>query len=104
MVQASPSPDIANVVKQLNSAKTILDTIPRLQPVKPSGQSQQNCFNQTYSGSTCPQSTIETFMSNLNIFKNANDTFITCLNTTNNNQYSILLGKLQNIQLLINQL
>jgi hypothetical protein len=89
--------NIADSIVQLKSAITTLDKIP-------SGQLQQNCFNQTYVGSVCPQSVIETFSVNMNVFKNANNSFVTCLESTRNTQYGTLLGKLKQIQSLLDQL
>jgi hypothetical protein len=65
---------------------------------------QQNTFNQTYSQSICPQSTIENFAASLTIFKNAIDTFIQCLERTNNPHYYNLIQKLKNIQTSMNNL
>lgn len=56
---------------------------------------QQNTFNQTYSQSICPQSTIENFMASLTVFKNAVDTFVLCLERTNNPHYHNLIQKLK---------
>jgi hypothetical protein len=65
---------------------------------------QQNCFNQSYKNTNCPQSIIETYTASLNTFNNANNTFIGCLEATNNQQYSSLLDKLKKIQSLVAQL
>ena len=65
---------------------------------------QQNAFNQTYVQSICPQSTIETFAASLTIFKNAINTFIQCLERTNNPHYDTLIQKLKGIQTSMNDL
>jgi hypothetical protein len=89
--------DVVDAITQLKSAITTLDKIPQ-------GQLQQNCFNQNYIGSVCPQSVIDTFSVNKNVFKNANDSFVQCLESTRNTQYGTLLGKLKQIQSLLDQL
>ena len=99
-IKTTPIPDISDAIKKLASAIDMLDTIiPSVSAVQ-----QSNCFNQTYSGSTCPQSTIETFMVNVKIFKNATDTIIECLQASNNAQYDTLLRKLKNIQSFITKI
>jgi hypothetical protein len=65
---------------------------------------QQNAFNQTYAQSICPQSTIENFAASLTVFKNAINTFIQCLERTNNPHYDTLIQKLKGIQTSMNDL
>ena len=105
-IKSSPNPDISNAINKLTGAIDMLNTIiPVVTTEKKTAQLQQsNCFNQTYSGSTCPQSTIETFMINLNTFKSATGTIIECLQASNNAQYDMLLRKLKNIQLFMNKI
>lgn len=91
--------NISDTVAQLKTALTTLNNMTTENP-----QQKQNCFNQTYVSSVCPQSVIENFSVQISMFKKANNSFIQCLDTTKNGQYDTLLGKLKQVQSLIEQL
>ena len=121
-IKSIPNPNISEAINKLMGAIDVLrtsnnegqspelfDMLDTIVPVASTKKNttelqQSNCFNQTYSGSTCPQSTIETFMINLNTFKNATGTIIECLQASNNTQYEMLLRKLKNIQSFVNKI
>jgi hypothetical protein len=91
--------NITDTVAQLKTALTTLNNMTTENP-----QQKQNCFNQTYVSSVCPQSVIENFSVQMSMFKKANNSFIQCLDTTKNGQYDTLMGKLKQVQSLIEQL
>ena len=91
--------NISDTMAQLKTALTTLNNMTTENP-----QQKQNCFNQTYVSSVCPQSVIENFSVQMSIFKKANNSFIQCLDTTKNGQYDTLLVKLKQVQTLIEQL
>jgi len=95
--------NISDAMVQLKGAVTTFKSLPGPLP-QTQNPVQQNCFNQTYANINCPQSVIETYSASLSTFNRANATFIQCLQNTNNPQYTTLLGKLNQIQSILNSL
>jgi hypothetical protein len=93
--------NISDTIAQLKAARTTLNN---MTSEKQQQQPQQNCFNQTYVTSVCPQSVIENFSVQMSTFKKANNSFIQCLDTTKNGQYDTLMGKLKQVQSLLEHL